>query len=41
MDNAGYHKTYEIRQLMQELNIEPVWNVYYAFKYNPVKRLWA
>ena len=31
MDNAGYHKTNEVKKKMVELNIIPIWNVAYKF----------
>ncbi len=41
LDNASYHKNTDVRETMAELNIEPIFNVAYSFKYNPVERLWA
>ena len=41
MDGAGFHRNPEVKKLMMELNIEPVYNVGYQFQYNPCERLWA
>ena len=41
MDNAGYHKSAEVRKHMEKLNIEPVLNVAYRFEFNPIERLWG
>jgi transposase len=41
MDGAGFHRNPEVKKLMVELNIEPVFNVGYSFQYNPCERLWA
>ena len=39
--DASYHRTNEVKEEMQKLNIEPVMNVAYMFKYNPLERLWG
>ena len=31
MDNAGYHKTSDVKKKMAEMNIIPIWNVPYKF----------
>ena len=31
MDGAGFHRNPEVKKLMTELNIEPVYNVGYSF----------
>ena len=41
LDNASYHKNIEVKEEMQKLNIEPILNVAYHFKYNPCERLWG
>ena len=41
MDRASYHKNEEVKKEMAKLNIEPVMNVAYCFKYNPCERLWS
>ena len=41
MDHASYHKTDDVKAKMVELNIKPVFNVGYSFKYNPCERMWA
>jgi hypothetical protein len=41
LDNASYHKNEDIIKHMKKLNIEPVFNVAYQFKYNPIERLWG
>ena len=34
MFNISYHKTAEVKEKMEELNIEPVWNVAYHCQFN-------
>ena len=41
MDGAGFHRNPDVKKLMVELKIEPVYNVGYSFQYNPCERLWA
>ena len=41
MDGASFHRNPEVKQLMTELNIEPVYNVGYSFQYNPCERLFG
>lgn len=41
MDGASFHRNLEVKQLMTELNIEPVYNVGYSFQYNPCERLFG
>ena len=37
MDNASYHKHDDVKQAMKELNIEPVMNVSYGYRYNGIE----
>ena len=41
MDNATFHKTDEVKDACEELNITPVFNVAYRFVYNPCERYWS
>ena len=41
LDGASIHRGPEVKKRMLELNIEPVFNVGYSFKYNPCERLWS
>ena len=41
LDGASIHRNPEVKKRMVELNIEPVFNVGYAFQYNPCERLWS
>ena len=41
MDRASYHRNADVKKEMERLNIEPVMNVAYSFKYNPCERLWS
>ena len=41
LDGASIHKTDPVKTRMKELNIEPVFNVGYRFKYNPCERLFG
>lgn len=41
LDNAPFHRSLELKERMRELNIEPVFNVAYQFKYQPCERLFA
>ena len=41
MDRASYHRNPDVKEEMKKLNIEPIMNVAYSFKYNPCERLWA
>ena len=40
-DNAGFHRSLEVRKYSEKLNIEPIFNVAYRFEFNPVERLWS
>ena len=41
LDGASIHKTDPVKSRMKALNIEPVWNVGYSFKYNPCERVFG
>ena len=41
MDNAKFHKTKDVKDEMKQLNITPIMNVGYSYKYNPVERFWG
>ena len=41
MDRASYHRNPDVKDEMKKLNIEPIYNVAYSFKYNPCERLWS
>ena len=41
MDRASYHRNPDVKDEMKKLNIKPIMNVAYSFKYNPCERLWA
>lgn len=41
LDNATYHLSSEVKEVMENLNIKPIYNVAYSFKYNPCERMWA
>ena len=41
MDRASWHRNPGVKDEMKRLNIEPIMNVAYHFKYNPVERLWG
>ena len=41
LDNAGYHRSAEVKDEIKKLHIEPIMNVAYRFQYNPCERLWG
>ena len=41
LDNARYHRSIDVKDRMDDLNIEPIYNVAYSYTFNPVERLWA
>ena len=37
MDNASYHRHEDVKKEMKKLNMEPIMNVSYGYKYNGIE----